>query len=320
MKQWLQNFTQNRRSIGVSKRILSGVLAGSLILLCGCNGAQQTEAEAPEQVESVQESNPSASVVESEENDATESVPEPASPLTEEAFQAQLELLVSELPDGDPVTLETVAQVAPELGDSMEEDPAAVALLCLTDLLAPENNEPLRAAINDSKPETEPTERTQVECALFRCLVKEYEPASSAFIRESSDDYQWLAEYYQFEILSQCEEYGTNPEDAHYQEHPISRQFLIAMLREAVWRMPLLTPLDSELYDQDSYIDAVNCFFFYLESGTPSPQLTVEPTPEQLETLCTETAVWTMGQAETHVVTLEIQLEDGSTTTLTYTP
>ena len=92
------------------------------------------------------------------------------------------------------------------------------------------------------------------------------------------------------------------------------------MLREPVWRMPLLTPLDSELYDQDSYIDAVNCFFFYLESGTPSPQLTVEPTPEQLETLCTETAVWTMRQAETHVVTLEIQLEDGSTTTLTYTP
>ena len=172
MKQWLQNFTQNRRSIGVSKRMLSGVLAGSLILLCGCSGAQQTEAEAPEQVESVQESNPSASVVESEENDATESVPEPASPLTEEAFQAQLELLVSELPDGDPVTLETVAQVAPELGDSMEEDPAAVALLCLTDLLAPENNEPLRAAINDSKPETEPTERTQVECALFRSPVR----------------------------------------------------------------------------------------------------------------------------------------------------
>lgn len=320
MKQWLQNFTQNRRSIGVSKRILSGVLAGSLILLCGCNGAQQTEAEAPEQVERVQESTPSASAVESEENDAAESVPEPASPLTEEAFQAQLELLVSELPDGDPVTLETVAQVAPELGDSMEEDPAAVALLCLTDLLAPENNEPLRAAINDSKPETEPTERTQVECALFRCLVKEYEPVSSAFIREDDDDYQWLAKYYQFEILPQCEEYGTDPEDAHYQEHSISRQFLIAMLREPVWRMPLLTPLDSELYDQDSYIDATNCFFFYLESGTPSPQLTVEPTPEQLETLCTETAVWTMGQAETHVVTLEIQLEDGSTTTLTHTP
>ena len=320
MKQWLQNFAQNHHSIGFSKRILSGVLAGSLLLLCGCNKAQQTEAEAPEQTENVQASELSVPVAESKEHAAPVAASEPASPLTEETFQAQLELLVSDLPDGDPVTLEAVAQIAPELAGSIEKDPAAVALLCLTDLLAPENNEPLRAAINDSKPETEPTERMQMECALFRCLVKEYEPTSSAFIREGDDDYQWLAKYYQFEILPQCEEYGTNPEDAHYQEHPISRQFLIAMLREVIWRMPLLTPLDSELYDQDSYIDAFNCFVSYLESGTQSPQLTVEPTPEHLEMLCTETAVWTMRQAENFVVTLEIQLEDGSTTTLTYTP
>lgn len=320
MRRWLQRFAQNRPPIDLSKCLLSGVLVGSLILLCGCNGAQQTEAEAPEQAESVQASDLSAPVMESEEDDAPVTTPEPASPLTEETFQAQLEFLVSDLPDGEPVTLETVAQIAPELADSMEEDPATVALLCLTDLLAPENNEPLRAAINGSQPEVEPTESMQVECALFRCLVKEYEPASSAFIREGSDDYQWLAEYYQFEILPQCEEYGTNPENTYYQEHPISRQFLIAMLREVVWRMPLLTPLDSPLYDQDSYVDAFNCFVAYLESGTQSPQLTVEPSLEHPETLCTETAVWTMRQAETFSVTLEIQLEDGSTTLLTYTP
>ena len=84
--------------------------------------------------------------------------------------------------------------------------------------------------------------------------------------------------------------------------------------------MPALTPLDGTCYDQESYISATNDFWTFLQFGQQSPQLTIEPSVDNPRTLCTETAVWTMRQADDFTVTLEVDLENGDFVTLTYTP
>lgn len=246
---------------------------------------------------------------------------EPAPEITNAEFQKQLDTLVSTLTIDDSVTLHAVKEITPDLADMIETDYAAVSLLCLSDLLAPENNRLFRENINDALlSKEEPPERHRIECELFRCLVMNYEPSSSVVTRYSDKVYEWLAEYYRFDIMKQCREHGTDPSQPYYQEHPIHQQFLTAMLREPVWRMSNLTPLSSDLYDQDSYIDATNSFYMFLDYGKQEQGLSVEPEVTDRRPLCTETAVWTLTQSEDYVVTLEIVLETGDIVTLTYTP
>lgn len=301
------------------KKMIPSFLICSLLLCCGCTTTQQAETEVPGGDTGITSSpvTTPAPTTESEKNYAA--VQGLDAQITNAAFQEQVELLADELSDGLHITMDLLEQITPELAEQINEDPAAVSLLCLSDLLAPENNEPLRECLNDGQVSEAPSQKMQTECMLLRYLAETYETSSCEELPDHDDVYQWLASYYQ-EVLQQCQEYGIDPENAFFVEHPISQQFLIAMLREPVWRMPILTPLDSDLYDQDSYVDASNSFYHYLQYGQQSPQLTVEPTPESLETLCTETAVWTMRQAENFVVTLDIDLEDGRTFALTYTP
>lgn len=305
--------------------MLTSVLLCCLMLCYGCAASPQAEAEMPETGTALEVSSLSAampvSAVGADEGDTPDDTAQgPMSQLTDESFQAHLDSLVSSLSGSEPVTLDAVAQIAPEFADMINEDPAEVSLLCLTDLLALENNEPLRKYLNERQPSVAPPEKMQTECELFRCLVETYEPSLCETLPDDGDAYQWLAEYYRFDILKQCQKYGVDPGHSFYLEHPVHRQFLIAMLREPVWRMPTLTPLDGVLYDQDSYVDAFNAFFDYLQFGKQTSKLTVEPVTESQDALCTETAVWTMRQAENFSVTLEIALEDGNTITLTHTP
>lgn len=306
-------------SLQFSKKAIPVFLICGFLLCCGCTATQQAETKVPggdTGISSSAVTTPAPST-ESEKNPAAGQKPD--TQMTNTAFQEQVEFLADELSDGFPITMDMLEQITPELAEQINEDPAAVSLLCLSDLLAPENNEPLRECLNDGQASETPSQKMQTECMLLRYLAETYEASSCEELPDRDDGYQWLANYY-WEVTQQCQEYGIDPENSFFLEHPISRQFLIAMLREPVWRMPLLTPLDSDLYDQDSYIDAFNSFYYYLQFGQQSPQLTVEPTPESPETLCTETAVWTMRQAENFVVTLDVDLEDGSTVTLTYTP
>lgn len=303
----------------IYQTMISCFLICGLLLCCGCATSRQTETEIPEDDTGITSSPATTpvSVTESEKNPVAGQKPD--AQMTNTAFQEQVDFLADELSDGFPITMDMLEQITPELAERINEDPAAVSLLCLADLLAPENNEPLRECLNDGRVSEAPSQKMQTECKLLRYLAETYEASSCEELPDRDDGYQWMANYY-WKVLHQCQEYGIDPENSFFLEHPISRQFLIAMLREPVWRMPILTPLDSDLYDQDSYIDASNGFYHYLQYGQQSPQLTVEPTPESLETLCTETAVWTMRQAENFVVTLDIALEDGRTFALTYTP
>lgn len=245
--------------------------------------------------------------------------PEPEIRVTNPAFQAQLDILEAKLPETASIALTDVREIAPELAQMIEANRAAVFLLCSTDLLAPDNNEPLRDSMNEKPNRTTPTKRQIIECGLFRCLIDEYEPSTVELLKNETG-FDWLAWFYRADSIRMCAEHGRDPTGAFYLEHPLRQQFLIAMLREPVWRMPGLTPLSGKLYDQDSYVDAFNTFYAFMEFGEQPRQLAVEPVPDNPRALCTETAAWTMTQTEDFTVTLEVMLENGEIVTLTYTP
>lgn len=281
----------------------------------------ETETQEPEsEIEREIVSPPASSPAEKEDNTPNAAVPGLSVELSNDAFQAYLDDLASGIPDGGPVTLNDVAQFAPELADEIDKDPAAVSLLCFSDLLAVENIEPIRDYINRAMTKTPPPERLRVECALLQCVAETYEPSFSEMVAKDDDDaYSWLSDFYRFDMLKRCKEYGTDPEGDYYLERPIRRQFLIAMLREPGWRLPL-TPLTGELFDQDSYINASNCFGDYMLFGKQPSQLSIEPGVDAPGSLCSETAVWTLRQAEDFTVTLDVEMGNGSAVTLTYAP
>lgn len=237
-------------SLQFSKKVISVFLSCGLLLCCGCTTTQQAETKVPggdTGISSPAVTTPAPST-ESEKNTAAEQQLD--AQMTDTAFQEQVELLAGELSDGSIITMDILEQITPELAEQINEDPAAVSLLCLSDLLAPENNAPLRECLNDGQASETPSQKMQTECMLLRYLAETYEASSCEELPDRDDGYQWLANYY-WEVLRQCQEYGIDPGNAFFVEHPISQQFLIAMLREPVWRMPILTPLDSDLYDQD---------------------------------------------------------------------
>ena len=255
----------------------------------------------------------------------TEKLPVPAEQeqeiqVTSPAFQDQLDILETKLPDTDSFTLSGVRESAPELAKMIDRDYVTISRFCLSDLLALDNIGPLRARLKEQSDMETSTEQQKIECVLFRLIVEKFEFPSCYFISNTADSYQWLADYYRFEVYPQCRANNANPDAPFYSEHPIQQQFLIVMLQEPVWRMPALTPLDGTCYDQDSYISATNDFWTFLQFGQQSPQLTIEPAVDNPRTLCTETAVWTMRQADDFTVTLEVDLENGDFVTLTYTP
>ena len=239
--------------------------------------------------------------------------------ITDLAFQTQLDMLESTLSDESIVTLTVIKEITPQLANMIQTDYISVFFLCSADLLSPDNNEPLRDCLNEKLNQTPPTKRQKIECELFRCLIDEYEPSSVESLA-NNEGFSWLAWFYTLDITHMCIDYGVDPTSPFYIEHPLRQQFLIAMLREPVWRMPTLTPLASELYDQDSYVDAFNSYCDFLESGEQSSQLVIEPDVDNPRTLCTEATVLTMTQAEDFTVTLEVALENGDIVTLTYTP
>lgn len=312
------------RCSALCKYGIAGTLFFCLLALSSCTTVTEAEIETKSESETVQISpvtKESTSSTSPDISDISEPVEEKDELLVSETeFHAQIKDLESALSNDSPITLDNMAEIAPELEKMIDGDYVTISRFCLTDLLTLDNIGPLRARLKEQSDMETSTEQQKIECVLFRLIVEKFEFPSCDFISNTADSYQWLADYYRFEVYPQCRANNANPDAPFYSEHPIQQQFLIVMLQEPVWRMPALTPLDGTCYDQESYISATNDFWTFLQFGQQSPQLTIEPSVDNPRTLCTETAVWTMRQADDFTVTLEVDLENGDFVTLTYTP
>ncbi len=310
-------------------REIACLLLLSLLLLCGC-AAERPESSSLDvaAAAAVQETSPSVTVSTAHPDDEPAkaepvalSVPSvPPAQSEEEMLAAQFRVLMEASQDRDRILMDVIERETPELAAALDAAYPDLCLLCLTDILSPENSEVIRCARYDRDLPEEISPQLRMEYELLHYLVETYEPSESEIVSAEQDAYEWFSWYYSLEFCQGVKKNGFNLEAPFYQEHPIQKQCYIAMLREPAWRMPALTPLQGPCYDQESYVDAWNAFYFYLDSGRQDPKLTVSAAPDDLEALCTETAVWTMSQAEDHSVTLNISLETGAAFVLQYIP
>lgn len=235
--------------------------------------------------------------------------------ITRTAFDEYILTLSEASPETGLTDISTADDIIPNFTEILESNYLDVSSFCFADLLEP----PFHAMNTGHWPHDDTTAispEIQTKLTIAKHLVNQLEPCEQA---EDSDDRKWF-NFYRLSVVGQFATLDYNLADDFYLSHPIQEQFLIAFLREPCWRMPYVTPLYGECYNQDVYVDTINCFYELFETGTVSDDLSIEA-EGYLSSLCNEQYVWSMSQSsDTYAITLLIQKNGEEVAQIIYTP
>ncbi|MGN1013899.1 MAG: hypothetical protein ACI4PM_00920 [Butyricicoccus sp.] len=243
--------------------------------------------------------------------------------ITYEQFCKQMKACESIAGASDALSLELLRAQLPDFAQSIEREPEQISLFCFQDLLDPAaGTNPIR--LESAPQQNEPLESEKIKAAILCDIIDLYDPCGELEPFEGLDHFAWLALYSDY-VLKQFSALDFRFDDSFYEDHPIQKQFLTAVLREPSWRIWKATPTSNPSDDLDAQmirVDAANSFITLFETGTCSENISITPLSSSVDTeqLCTETTTWSILQADDQTVTLHIITDGDETVDIVYTP
>ena len=254
---------------------------------------------------------------------AAEAMPEPAAVMQQTDFEAHM-LTLSDGKTAEELTIDSFPDVLAEdaaLESFLRDTPEDAALCCATYLV--ENmwygdgeNEPYT-------PDFALTALGRFYVLSMQYLMETYNDSTwllSALLLHTFSPEEWLYQFWGVVGGIAFAKEGFTLDSVYYDEHPIEKQCMTALLRSPKWLhvatlFDYVNPVDNERCDADH-----SALYDFLAEGKADDRLHIEPagaTREDLLAACTETAHWEV-EGGTDTTILHITPEHGQELRLVY--
>lgn len=238
----------------------------------------------------------------------TADMPEEAELWNYETYLQHIALMEQEDISEQGDMFQWITYTYPDLAENYE----IVLGFCFQDLLRDTNKE---IWFTSYEQKSDVSSQTKLKCKLIKCFAYRYESLDIS----AQDPIEWFKQFHVFS-LRQFQSQGYEINQKYYEDNPIQKQHMTAVLCEPEWRLPSATPVIGGLKNEEVYVSAVNTFSDLLKYGIMDERIKVFPEGTDVANLCTEKTHWSIKQTDDNTVELCIIEDECREITISYTP